>query len=375
MKRVLYITDYVDIGGGESSLLNIMNFYKENKIIEPILLVPKQGEITEFCERYSITYIVYPINRFQRSWIKFIPLINPMASFKIAKIIKKYRVDLVHANSVGASLVNSLLPSLITKTKLVWTCHGWWEKPYGMRAKVLNFFVDKVFAVSNYVKSYIDFPKSKVKTTYLGLDLKKFGEKKQDQSVLRSNGKRTVGMIGRYQPVKGQHLFVEVAEKILEIPEYKDTVFVLIGDVNFSKEYNSYKESVLDKINNSKFKESFILKGFEKNIESYYNEFDVLVVPSEFESFSMVTLEGIAKGLLVVATNKGGPAEIIEDEISGLLFESGNAEDLFEKITSGLNDYEKYSSMARQRSGKFSIEKIGMDYLSEYNKVWGNLNG
>ncbi|NWQ39503.1 glycosyltransferase family 4 protein [Bacillus sp. EB106-08-02-XG196] len=374
MKRVLYITDYVDIGGGESSLLNIMNFYKENHIIEPILLVPSQGEITEFCEQYSITYIVYPFNRFPKSWIKFIPLINPKATLNIANIIKRHNIDLIHVNSIGASLVNSLVSSLITKTNLVWTCHGWWEKPYGLRAKVLNLFVDKVFAVSNYVKSYIDFPQNKVKTTYLGIDINKFSVKEQD--VLINKPKKIVGMIGRYQPVKGQHLFVEVAERILSIPKYRDTLtFVLIGDVNFSKEYNSYKDRVIEKINNSKYKKSFILKGFEKNIESYYDEFDVLVVPSEFESFSMVTLEGLAKGLLVVATNKGGPAEIIEDEISGLLFESGNSDDLYQKVIHGLNVHEKYSFEARRRAGNFSIEKIGIDYLSEYNKLWGSIDG
>jgi glycosyltransferase involved in cell wall biosynthesis len=370
MKRVLYITDYVDIGGGESSLLNIMNYFKTNNILEPILLIPKKGEIVDFCERYSLQYIIYPFDKFPRSWVKFIPLINPLASLEIVKMVRKYKIDLIHVNSVGPSLVNSLLPAKLTKTKLIWTCHGWWEKPYGLRAKFLNIFVDKVFSVSNYVKSFITFPKEKVRTTYLGIDLNRFNKISSIKNKESYNESKVVGMIGRYQPVKGQHLFVEAAESILEMDEFRNTIFVLIGDVNFSEEYNEYKAAVIEKISKSKFEENFILKGFEKDIEVFYDEFDVLVVPSEFESFSMVTLEGLAKGLMVIATDKGGPGEIIQNEISGLLFHSGDSKDLFDKIVQGLKDSERYHLAATRRASQFSIDKIGEVYLEEYRKVW-----
>ncbi len=58
-----------------------------------------------------------------------------------------------------------------------------------------------------------------------------------------------------------------------------------------------------------------------------------LVMPSEcYEGFPMVLVEAFSQGLSVVASRLGGMAEIVEDGITGLHFEAGNAEDLAEKV-------------------------------------------
>ena len=58
-----------------------------------------------------------------------------------------------------------------------------------------------------------------------------------------------------------------------------------------------------------------------------------LVMPSEcYEGFPMVLVEAFAHGLPVIASRLGGMAEIVEDGITGLHFEPGNAEDLAAKV-------------------------------------------
>ena len=58
-----------------------------------------------------------------------------------------------------------------------------------------------------------------------------------------------------------------------------------------------------------------------------------LVMPSEwYEGFPMVLVGAFSQGLPVVASRLGGMAEIVEDGITGLHFEAGNAEDLSEKV-------------------------------------------
>ncbi|MGH8570884.1 MAG: glycosyltransferase family 4 protein, partial [Gammaproteobacteria bacterium] len=52
----------------------------------------------------------------------------------------------------------------------------------------------------------------------------------------------------------------------------------------------------------------------------WYREADVLVVPSWYEPFGMVVLEGMLYGLPIAAADVGGPAEILEHEHTGLLF-------------------------------------------------------
>jgi glycogen synthase len=57
-----------------------------------------------------------------------------------------------------------------------------------------------------------------------------------------------------------------------------------------------------------------------QRVAKWYCETDILVVPSRYEPFGMVILEGMLHGLPIVASAVGGPAEILEDERTGLLF-------------------------------------------------------
>lgn len=57
-----------------------------------------------------------------------------------------------------------------------------------------------------------------------------------------------------------------------------------------------------------------------RQVEEWYRTADVLVVPSRYEPFGMVILEGMLHGLPIVAASVGGPAEILNDEDTGLLF-------------------------------------------------------
>src|SRR5438105_3760716 len=62
--------------------------------------------------------------------------------------------------------------------------------------------------------------------------------------------------------------------------------------------------------------------------EEWYDSADVLVVPSWYEPFGMVILEGMLHGLPIVASAIGGPAEILEHERTGLLFPPRDVEAL-----------------------------------------------
>src|SRR5437773_6241199 len=69
-------------------------------------------------------------------------------------------------------------------------------------------------------------------------------------------------------------------------------------------------------------------KGGQVEAEERYDSADVLVVPSWYEPFGMVILEGMLHGLPIVASAIGGPAEILEHERTGLLFPPRDVEAL-----------------------------------------------
>lgn len=63
-----------------------------------------------------------------------------------------------------------------------------------------------------------------------------------------------------------------------------------------------------------------------EQLVEWYQAADMLVVPSRYEPFGMVILEGMLHGLPIAAANVGGPREILEHERTGLLFPPGDVE-------------------------------------------------
>ncbi len=86
-------------------------------------------------------------------------------------------------------------------------------------------------------------------------------------------------------------------------------------------------EGVVDRI-------QFVGRVSHSRVKTYYSASNVHVVPSYYEPFGLVALEGMACQVPVVASRKGGLVTTINDGVTGLLFEPRNAQDLQQKILS-----------------------------------------
>lgn len=83
-----------------------------------------------------------------------------------------------------------------------------------------------------------------------------------------------------------------------------------------------------------------------RQMDEWYRAADILVVPSWYEPFGMVVLEGMINGLAVAASAVGGPAEILRDGKTGLLFPPRNAEALAQSILQLVSDANLRKSIA-----------------------------
>jgi glycosyltransferase involved in cell wall biosynthesis len=98
----------------------------------------------------------------------------------------------------------------------------------------------------------------------------------------------------------------------------------------------------------------------KSEVAVFMRQADLFVVPSLFETFSVVTAEALATGTPVLATNCGGPEEFVARE-SGLIVPPGNMEALFNGLDYMLNNLEKYNTerISRYATQCFSPQQVG----------------
>src|SRR5438093_6919444 len=96
---------------------------------------------------------------------------------------------------------------------------------------------------------------------------------------------------------------------------------------------------------------------------------DVLLLPSELESFGLVALEAMACEVPVIATRVGGVPEVVRDGIDGYLYEVGDVQAMADGCLSVLNNpkvRENLGKAARDRATRhFCASKIVLQYRSE----------
>lgn len=100
---------------------------------------------------------------------------------------------------------------------------------------------------------------------------------------------------------------------------------------------------------------------------------DIVVIPSRSESFSMVTIEAMAAGCLVVSTKCFGPEFIITDGIDGILLEKRNSKIMAEKLKEIIKDKHQFTNLRENGrvmvSKRFSIENSKIEMKKLLNTI------
>jgi glycosyltransferase involved in cell wall biosynthesis len=167
-----------------------------------------------------------------------------------------------------------------------------------------------------------------------------------------------VGYVGRVSPEKGVSTLLEVAQK------YPTITFRAAG----SYEKMPYLPS--DSPDNFRF-----LGHLQKDAtNSFFSESKIIVLCSVwYEGFPMILVEAMLHGKPVIASRIGGIPEIVEDGITGLLFEPGNADDLGKKIEYLWDQPElckKMGAAGRQKASKeYSADVYYNRLMSLYDKA------
>ena len=113
--------------------------------------------------------------------------------------------------------------------------------------------------------------------------------------------------------------------------------------------------------------------GKQDNVNELLPLADLMIMPSQMESFGLAALEAMACGVPAIATRVGGVPELIDDQINGLLFEVGDVESMANAAIGLLSDrsrLQSFSAAARQTAReRFCASSIIPRYEEYYERV------
>lgn len=330
--RVLFFSHSHNMRGGAArSLLELLERSTE-KLVACVAL-PKEGEFSQRCEELGIPFYIVP-----DVWWVAVGSIDawlygmrrlPEAVDSVREIIRRQGIDVVHSNA-SVSPVGAFAAALESRPH-VWHIREFLSKEgVSLNAEPLGFDLlrDLIRSLSNRIIAVsevlaCDFrgrgEDQKVVTIRDGIELSEFSEYhvKENRKILA---------IGASTPDKGLNELVQAAALLRE--KGVDARFTVLGNV----EPDGYFEEVTRKLSKLGLTDTFHLQGYEPDIGPYLANANIFCLPSRSEGMSRVVLEAMASGLPVVATDCGGPSELFEHGVSGLLCPVGNSQELAKSL-------------------------------------------
>jgi glycosyltransferase involved in cell wall biosynthesis len=181
--------------------------------------------------------------------------------------------------------------------------------------------------------------KKKIITVYNGIDIDQFVQEASSRQMLREEyaipaPHKIVGIVGNFAPVKMHKLFLE-AMKIV-ITSFHNVTFVVVGDSLGVKKLSL--EDLRNEAIKNGLEKNVIFTGNRDDMPNLLRSLDVLVSTSSKESFGRVVMEAMAMKVAVVATDSGGPGEIIENGVSGIIRPVDDAPQIAEAVLALLRD-------------------------------------
>ena len=296
---------------------------------------------------------------------------------KMAEVAEMHNLDLMHCHyaiphSVSAFLAKSMLSP--RRLPVVTTLHGTDITLVGAERSYLpitRFSIeqsDGVTAVSRHLKDAtrdVIGAKKEIEVIYNFVNCEKY--RPSGDSALRKrfapDGEPILIHISNFRAVKRP---IDVVEIFGRVREKIPAVLLMIGD-GPERGYaeRRAREKQMDGCTH--------FLGKQDNIEQWLGISDLLLLPSEMESFGLVALEAMACEVPVVASRVGGIPEVVSDGVEGFLAEIGDIDGMAGRALDILGRKHVRAEMGRRAREKartlFSSDAIISAYEAHYHRV------
>lgn len=367
--RVLYLSLFGDLSrGGQNSILLLLTGLDRSRV-EPILVVPSEGNLAERARDLDIPVHVVPWTRFRT--------LNPFqigrSLLALRQVLKQVRPDIIHTDSPRNSHLSALMKG---GAKLL--VHLRVSTPDGLSDRLLAAESDAMIAVSEGAalrfKGYPEAIQQKIFRVPNAVHVDRFLPVQDEvRTEIRNElnlpkQKAVVAFLASYDPVKRHDFFLELWPKVVE--KFPDVVLALAGK-GLDQAWAKWEDH-LTKLGAA---ESVKLMSFIDKPARFLAASDLLVLPSSEEGFPRAAIEAAACGLPCVVSDLPGVREGIENGTTGLAVAANDPDAWVDALVGLLEQQERRLEMGKKAVGyvreHFSAESHAERIMAIYDKLLG----
>jgi len=330
--------------------------------------------LTELNERvrfHEVEMLSYPLFEHQ-------PYDLALAT-KMAMVADSENLDLLHVHYAIPHSISGILARESIKAHrrlpVITTLHGTditlvgADRSYLPITKYALEQSDGVTAISNYLKQatieHFGFDRIEVIPNFVCPEEYKPKIDCDLRESLSPDGSPVLVHVSNFRPVKRPVDCVEILARVLKQTKAR---LVMVGD-------GSERTNCIHRARCLGVSDNCLFVGKQPNIIDYLCASDVLLLPSEQESFGLAALEAMAVQVPVIASRVGGLPEVIDDGETGYLSAVGDVDKMADDAARLLMDPKLRKEMARRARAsaieRYSTHKIIPQYIEFYERILG----
>jgi len=373
-KKVVHVIIGLNIGGAELMLKRlVLNSHRKGLFQHEVISLMDMGPIGRDLEEQGIT--VHALN--MSSIIS-----SPIVSLRLYQLLKKIKPDVVQTWMYHSDLMGGLAAKKLGIKKIIW---GVRTTDVSQGNSKLTFYLSKICArLSYYIPDKIvcaaqvssnhhtsmGYDTTKMLVIPNGFDIDKLCASQEDRVYIRKSNSLSsedivIGSVGRFNPVKDQKKFIEVASILVKkLPNLK---FMVVGRGNDTKNLE-----LMGWIEKYGLQNNFSLLGQRDDVPKCLKAMDVLCLHSKTEGFPNVLVEAMATGLTCVSTDVGDARHILQHY--GTIVTSNNADALADSLIETIKSIkEKNMDEFQVVLENYIVDNYSIDKIEKlYSAIWND---
>jgi L-malate glycosyltransferase len=293
-------------------------------------------------------------------------------AWKLARLLKRGRFDVLHAHNATAFFYGTLGAMLARTPHRVFTEHDRTFPSTPMRAKAHRFLhrkLDRVVTVASYLERALveheGFEPGRIEVIANGLHPAPFDDAPPRDATRRALGvepdRRVVVCVARLDVVKNHAFLLDGFRGV--VARCPQALLLLVGDGPLRSDLRSQARTL-------GISGEVRFLGLRDDVPAVLRASDVATLTSHSEGLSMSLIESLAARLPCVATAVGGNGEVVDDGRSGFLVAPGDVNALAEKTAILLEDAALRERMGAAGRAAFDARFSATAMVARYAKLF-----